>query len=110
MTSSQNTPPPTSRILEGVNNNAPSHRERDEHYAHVIANPSPRWRIILCRDGMQWIVQKKEASHAGPWRAEGYYTCRKSLIKACGKLDLLSDANTEAVLHALPERITGTLK
>ena len=57
---------------------------------------------------MQWIIQKKEASHAGPWRAAGYYTSRKSLIKAFGKLDLLSDAHTEAVLHALPERITGT--
>lgn len=99
------TPPPTCRILEGVHNNAPSHRERDEHYAHVIATPAPRWRIIMCRDRMQWIVQKKEASHAGPWRAEGYYTCRESLIKACGKLDSLADTNTEAVLHALPERI-----
>ena len=108
MTSPQNTPPPTRRILEGVHNNASSHRERDEHYAHLIATPAPRWRIILCRDGMQWIIQKKEAPHAGPWRAEGYYTCRESLIKACGKLDLLSDTNTEAVLYALPERITGT--
>ena len=85
-----------------------THRERDDNYAHVIANPSPRWRIIMCRDGVQRIIQKKEASHAGPWRAEGYYTCRESLIKACGKLDLLSDTNTEAVLYALPERITGT--
>jgi hypothetical protein len=57
---------------------------------------------------VQWIIQKKEASHAGPWRADGYYTRRESLIKACGKLDLLSDTNTEAVLYALPERITGT--
>jgi len=59
---------------------------------------------------MQWIIQKKEASHEGPWRAEGYYTRRESLIKACGKLDLLLDANTEAVLHALPARITITSK
>ena len=108
MHNARNTPPPTSRILKGAHNNAPSHRERDQHYSHVIAKPTPRWRIILCRDGVQWIVQKKEASHEGPWRAEGYYTCRESLIKACGKLDLLSDANTEAVLYALPERITGT--
>ena len=108
MTSPGSPHPPSSRIFEGVHNNALSHRERDEHYTHVIATPAPRWRIIMCRDRMQWIVQKKEASHAGPWRAEGYYTCRESLIKACGKLDLLSDANTEAVLHALPERITGT--
>jgi len=85
-------------------------RERDDNYAHVIANPSPRWRIIMCRDGMQWIIQKKEASHEGPWRAEGYYTRRESLIKACGKLDLLLDANTEAVLHAPPARITITSK
>ena len=108
MTSPRNTPQTLSHILESIHDNAPSHRERDDNYAHVIANPSPRWRIIMCRDGVQWIIQKKEASHAGPWRAEGYYTCRESLIKACGTLGLLSDANTEAVLHALPARITGT--
>jgi len=100
--------PPLGGILEGVCENMPSHRERDDHYSRIVAQPGPRWRIILCRDGLQWIIQKKEASHAGPWRAEGYYTYRESLIKACGTLGLLSDAGTEAVLHALPERITRT--
>jgi len=109
MTHIRNTPPSSQKAPVDAQVEC-THRERDDNYAHVIANPSPRWRIIMCRDGMQWIIQKKEASHAGPWRAEGYYTCCDSLIKACGKLDLLSDANTEAVLHALPARITITSK
>jgi len=107
MTNIRNTPPSSQKAPVDAQVKC-THRERDDNYARVIATPALRSRIIMCRDRMQWIVQKKEASHAGPWRAEGYYTCRESLVKACGKLGLLSDANTEAVLHALPERITGT--
>lgn len=107
MTNPRNTPSPSSTSTEVSDVYIGSHRERDDHYSRIVAQPGPRWRIILCRDGLQWIIQKKEASHAGPWRAEGYYTYRESLIKACGTRGLLSDAGTEAALHALPERLTG---
>ena len=87
-----------------------THRERDEHYAHVIANPSPRYRVILCTQRLQWIIQEKEASHEAPWRAEDYHTSRDSLLKACGKRGLLSDPNSEAVLYALPDHVSQLAK
>ena len=80
----------------------PSHRERDDSYAKVIAQLGPRWRIIACKDGLQWILQKKEASHAGPWRGVSYHTCRSSLICTCGSLNLLSAASEEQLFDALP--------
>ena len=84
--------------------------ESSDLYAKVIAQPSFRWRVILCAQGLQWIIQKKESSHAGPWRAEKYVTSRSALIKACGTLGLLSDPATEAVLYTLPEHVSQLAK
>ena len=88
----------------------PAFRERDDLYIKVIVRPKDRWRVILCSNGLQWIIQKKESSHAGPWRAEKYVTSRSALIKACGTLGLLSDPATEAVLYALPDYVSQLAK
>jgi len=39
-----------------------------------------------------------------------YFTTKAALIEACGSLNLLSEPNAEAVLYALPERISGYRK
>ena len=84
--------------------------ESSDLYAKVIVQSSDRWRVILCSQGLQWIIQKKESSHAGPWRAEKYLTSRSALIRACGTLGLLSDPATEAVLYALPDYVSQLAK
>ena len=86
----------------------PSHRERDDAYKDVVAQLTPRWRVIICRDGIQWILQRKEASHGGPWRGVSYHTNRDGLLRACGSLNLLSDANSTEILGELPEHISQT--
>ena len=80
-----------------------SHRERDNAYSGTIVQFSPRWRLILCKDQIQWIIQKKESSHGGVWRSKKYLTSRESVFEACGRLGLLSDPNLKAVLYALPD-------
>ena len=110
MTNPHNTPPHGSSITGGTHTKTPSHRERDHDYAYVVVQLAPRYRVILCPQGLQWIIQEKEASHEGPWRAEGYYTTRDSLFKACGKLGFLSSPNAEAVLHALPDHVSQLAK
>jgi len=85
-------------------------KESSDLYAKVIVQSSDRWRVILCAQGLQWIIQKKESSHAGPWRAEKYVTSRSALIRACGTLGLLSDPATEAVLYALPDYVSQLAK
>lgn len=87
-----------------------SHRERDEHYAGTVVQLGPRYRVILCPLQLQWIIQKKECSRSGHWRAEHYLTSRDGLIKACGKLGFLSEPNTEAVLYALPDHVSQVAK
>ena len=103
----KNTPP--SNNLRGVAVTAPqSHRERDDAYRNVVAQLAPRWRVIVCKDGIQWILQRKEASHGGPWRGMSYHTNRDGLIKVSGSLNLLSDANSTEILGELPEHISQT--
>ena len=79
-----------------------SRMESADFYDDVIVQLSPRSRVITCRNVSQWIVQKKEASHAGPWRGVSYHTCRDSLLRACGSLNLLSAASEDQLLDALP--------
>ena len=83
----------------------PSHRERDDAYRNVVAQLAPRWRVIVCKDGIQWILQRKEASHGGPWRGMSYHTNREGLSRACGSLEALRSSGLDAV-EAFPEFIS----
>ena len=94
---------PTLHQNSGSSSPQPSSRmESTDNYDDVILQLSPRYRVITCRDVSQWIIQKKEASHAGPWRGVSYHTCRDSLMRACGSLNLLSAALEDQLLDALP--------
>jgi len=96
------TPPPPTLNTGVAYTKTPSHRERDDDYAYIVVQLAPRYRVILCPQGLQWIIQEKEASHKAPWRAQEYHTSCESLLNACGKRGFLSEPNVEAVLRALP--------
>jgi len=104
------TPPTPLKIPTGSSPQLPSRRERDDYYCDVILHLAPRWRVITCREQTQWIVQKKEASHAGPWRGVSYHTCRDGLLRTCGSLNLLSAALEEQLLDALPSSFSEYAK
>lgn len=106
----RNTPPRSAHSIGVANVQTPSHRERDDDYVFIVVHLTARYRVILCLQGLQWVIQKKERSRSGHWRAEQYLTSRDSLIEACGKRGLLSDANAEAVLHALPDHVRQIAK
>ena len=104
------TPPPSTLNEGAAYTKTPSHRERDDNYADIVVQLAPRYRIILCQRRLQWIIQEKESSHAGTWRARKYLTSRNGLLKVCGKLGLLFDPCAEAVLHALPQHVSQLAK
>ena len=85
----------------------PSHRERDDHYAKVIVQLGPRWRIIVCKDGIQWILQQRSvaAPNTGTWSGKSYSTTRSGLIAACSDRELLSDPSARQALDALPSDV-----
>ena len=89
-----------------------SNRERDDGFSQVVVQLAPRWRVIVCKDHLQWIIQKRTAEplHAGVWRGVSYVTSRSSLIRLCASLELLSDDTVRATLYALPEQFSGLYK
>lgn len=84
-----------------------SRRERDDDYKGTLIYITSRWRIIVCKDGIQWIVQKRSVEHpnTGTWAGKSYCTTRDSLIAACSRRNLLSDASVRQALDALPTNI-----
>lgn len=98
-------------IYEGVDmSKCHSHRESDGNYSNVIVVFNPRWRLSLCRDGIQWILQQKEISHGMPWRGVKYFRSKEALIRVCGSLNLLSDEYNRHVIEVLPDNITDVAK
>ena len=49
-------------------------QETADNYAGVIAVLSDRWRVIVCKDGKQWILQRRKKSGGAerPWRSREY--------------------------------------
>jgi hypothetical protein len=96
--------PTPSRNNGGSLPQPPSHRERDDNYAKVIAQLGPRWRVIICKDGIQWILQQRSVPfpNTGTWSGKSYSTTRDALIAACSDRELLSATSEEQLLNALP--------
>ena len=87
-----------------------SHREREDGYIATVVQFSERWRLVLCKDQIQWIIQRKESSRRGDWRSLKYSTSRESVFEACGRLGLLSDPKVEATLRRLPDHVRQLTK
>lgn len=51
-----------------------SHRERDDNYWGVALSLNDKWRVVVCSEGRQWILQYK--------RTRDRWTSRKFLERA----------------------------
>ena len=89
-----------------------TNRERDDGFSQVVIELAPRWRVIVCKDHLQWIIQKRSAKllHRGLWRGHSYVTNRSSLIRLSASLGLLSDDTSRATLDALPAKFSELYK
>jgi hypothetical protein len=59
------------------------HRETADGYRGVILDLG-RYRVAICRDGLQWLFQRRRPGFAGvgpAWDSIGYCTTRKALIR-----------------------------
>ncbi len=85
-----------------------SHRESDDGYQPVVAVLAERWRVIECRDGIQWIVQYLASSKTArrtEWKGVRYARTRAGLIASCDRSVPEIGPSALASLQALPERI-----
>ena len=83
-----------------------AHREMSEFYTEVITYLDPRWRVVICKDRIQYILQYRSSKHLnkGMWLGKSYPTTRDALRCICSSRGLLSEPNARALLEALPER------
>ncbi|PTV95928.1 hypothetical protein C8J27_103258 [Rhodobacter aestuarii] len=85
------------------------HHETADHYRGLVARLSDRWRVIVCKGNLQWVLQKRDASRAGRarWTGVQYFLTREALLRAsraaCGRIDPAA----LAALAALPEKFGG---
>lgn len=82
-------------------------RESADDYGHVVAWLNPRWRVIECKDGIQWIIQQRDAETvAAPrWRSKAYHRTRDTLIDAAKLRAGWIDEVAHTILAALPRVI-----
>ena len=84
----------------------PNHRETASDYSAVVTVLNTNWRVIRCRDDIQWILQRRDGSRAGRgrWTGSSYHTDREALIAFCRTRAGRGAAAGMAILAALPER------
>ena len=80
-------------------------KESSDSYSRVLLQVSDDWRIIECRNRIQWILQRSERRSRGvEWRGRGYFRTKKALIRVCGTSILGIDTGTWDFLERLPDR------
>ncbi|GLS29294.1 hypothetical protein SAMN04488498_11397 [Mesorhizobium albiziae] len=85
-----------------------SHRKSDDDYQAVVAQINDRWRVIVCKDGIQWILQRRtraESPDGARWEGRSYLRSRNALISV--SRDSAGEINPKAaaILEALPSMI-----
>lgn len=103
-------PAPSTNMRHAVQP-AGSHRESASDYSRIVTMIGNNARVIVCRDGLQWILQKGKTS--GPetrWRSLAYCRTRKALLRCVATLNPGFDTSQNLVLANLPERIEGGAK
>ena len=81
-------------------------RETSDDYPKVVFHINARWRVIECRDSVQWILQKRtNKAGEGKWYGKSYCRTKTALIRCVqGKIGVI-DPVSETFLHRLPDRI-----
>ena len=68
-------------------------QETADQYLRIVAILNDRWRVIVCRGGFQWVLQRKDAQRSGQtrWAGRSYFTTRTALMRVsralCGVLE-----------------------
>jgi hypothetical protein len=83
-------------------------RETADDYPHIVANLNTGWRVIECRDGLQWILQRRgspERARGDDWRGRSYCRAKEALLRCTREHAGEIVPNACAALASLPARI-----
>lgn len=85
--------------------------EADDYHA-IVAQLSDGWRVIVCKTGIQWILQRRSSPKRPPtndWRGRSYCRTSEALIRCAREHAGEIDPAAWTILDALPERIEEEL-
>ena len=104
--------PPSSKPTGADMQTTPSYAERDDAYANVILVLNPRWRLIICKDGRQYVLQRRSSNmpNVGVWIGKSHNMTKSGLILSGSQLGLLRTIDVIEGLLALPEYARDFLK
>lgn len=78
------------------------HHETQDGYRGEVFRHG-RFRVIVCKDGIQWILPRKKGGAGRRWQALGYFTTRVAL----SRLWTASTGETVPEIACLPETVRG---
>ena len=79
-------------------------KEQSQDYPFVITYLSNRYRLIECRDHIQWILQRRD-KNVPRWRGIYYFLNTHSMSRTFRQFDL-----DDGVVGQLPERFESRFK
>jgi hypothetical protein len=85
---------------------APVTSEESDNYA-VVAQLNAGWRVIVCKSGIQWILQRRRGERCGRarWEGRSYCRTRQALLRCSREHAGALDPSAAAFVAALPEQI-----
>jgi hypothetical protein len=81
-------------------------RESSDHYALLVVQISPRWRVIESACGLQWILQYRRGGKGdNRWEGKSFCTTKSGLLSAL-KIKNVGEIGRSAMtkLNQLPDR------
>jgi len=82
--------------------------ETSDNYDGFVAQLNPDWRVVECRDRVQWILQRRgspKTPRGDDWRGRSYCRTSAVLIRCTREHAGAIDPTAAAILAALPARI-----
>jgi hypothetical protein len=84
--------------------------EGSEDYPGIVCALNARWRVITCRDDMQWIVQRRhDRKGVERWDSESFCVTRDGLLRCIRERAGYCDWAALQFLSSLPDVIGGAI-
>ena len=82
------------------------HGESGDTYDRVVVRLNEKWRVVECRAGIQWILQRrKSASDGGGWSSRSFCRTSEALRRVAAEHAGAIDPEAQEALDRLPEWI-----
>ena len=87
--------------------------EAADTYSGLFVQLNADWRVVKCRDGQQWILQRRGSPEKGrrnDWRGRSYCRTAEALRRCTRVYAGAIDPTAAAILASLPERIDNATR